>query len=109
MRPAVTYKPCATSSREQTSNITTLAQFEDENIWIKNRNDAEIGEKSDDESTMPTLLSEEEIDAMDSGDESYHDIISMEMLEDISDASQSQSNVNQIEARYKIRDRIKQR
>ena len=58
---------------------------------------------------MPTLLSEEEIDAMDSGDESYHDIISTEMLEDISDASQSQSNINQIEARYKIRDRIRKR
>ena len=32
---------------------------------------------------MPPLLSEEEIDAMDSGDESDHDLISTEMLEKI--------------------------
>ena len=30
---------------------------------------------------MPPLIIEEEIDAMDSGDESDHDLISMEMLE----------------------------
>ena len=49
------------------------------------------------------------MDAMDSGDESYHDIISTEMLEDIRDGSQTHPNVNRIEARYKICDRIKQR
>ena len=46
---------------------------------------------------------------MDSGNDSYHDPISMEMLEDISDGSQSHPNVNRREARYKIRDHIKQR
>ena len=40
---------------------------------------------------------------MDSGDESDHDLISTYMLEDIIDVSQSHPNVNQIEARYKIR------
>ena len=58
---------------------------------------------------MPPLLSEEEIDAMDSCDELYHDPISTEMLEDIRDGIQSHPSVNIIEARYKICDRIKQR
>ena len=44
-----------------------------------------------------------------SGDESDHDMISTEMLEDISDGSHTHLNVNISEARYKIRDRIKQR
>ena len=46
---------------------------------------------------------------MDSGDESDHDPISTEMLEDIFDGSQYHPNVNRIGARYKTRDRIKQR
>ena len=46
---------------------------------------------------------------MDSGDESDHDIISTEMLEDICDGSQTHLNVNRREARYRIRDRIRQR
>ena len=49
------------------------------------------------------------MDTMDSGDESDHDPVSTEMLEDICDRSQSRPKVNKIEARYKIRDRIKQR
>ena len=44
---------------------------------------------------------------MDSGDESDHDLISTQMLEDISDGSQSHPNVSKREARYKIRDRIR--
>ena len=58
---------------------------------------------------MPPLLSEEDMYAMDSGDESDHDLISTEMLEDIFDGSQTHPNVNRREARYKIRGRIKQR
>ena len=46
---------------------------------------------------------------MNSGDESDHDIISTEMLEDISDGSKTHPNVNRREAGYKIRDRIRQR
>ena len=49
---------------------------------------------------MPQLLSEEDTDAMDYGDESDHDIISTDMLEDIRDGSQSNPNGNQREARY---------
>ena len=87
-------------------DIITLAQFEEWNILTKTFNDAEIG---DNDSIMSPLLSEEDIYAMDSGDESYHDLISTEMLEDIRDGVQSHPNVNQIEACYKILDRIRQR
>ena len=47
--------------------------------------------------------------AMNSGDESDHDLISTEMLEDICDGGQTHPNFNRREARYKIRDRIRQR
>ena len=43
------------------------------------------------------------------GDESDHDLISTEMLQDIRDGSQTHPNVNKREARCKIRDRIRQR
>ena len=43
------------------------------------------------------------------GDESDDEPMSTEMLEDIRDGSQSHPNVNRIEARYKIRDHIRQR
>ena len=70
-----------------------LAQFEEGNIWTKTRNDAE---SDNDDSIMPPLLIEEDMDSMDSGNESDHDLISTEMLEDIHDVSQSRPNVNQI-------------
>ena len=54
-------------------------------------------------------MSEQDIDAMNSGDESDHDLISTEMLENIRDVSQTHPNVNIREARYKIRDHIIQR
>ena len=46
---------------------------------------------------------------MESGDESYHNIIYTEMLEDNRDGSQYHPNVNRREVHYKIHDRIKQR
>ena len=108
MRPSITYTPCATSMREQTGDIITFTQFEEGNIWTKNINNAETGEESDDESIMPPLLSEDYMDAMDSGDESDHYLISTKMLEDISDGSHTHQGVNRREARYKISDRISQ-
>ena len=45
---------------------------------------------------------------MNSGDESDHDIISTDMLEDICDGSQTHPNVNRRESHYKISDRIRQ-
>ena len=44
MRPAVTYTPYATSSKEQTGNIITFAQFEEGDILTETRNDAESGD-----------------------------------------------------------------
>ena len=58
---------------------------------------------------MPPLLSVEETNALDYANESDDKPLSMEMLEDIRDGSQSHTNVNRREARYKIRYRIKQR
>ena len=49
------------------------------------------------------------MDAMNSGNESDHDLISTEMLEDICDRSQTHPNFNRGEVRYKICDRIRQR
>ena len=49
IRPAVTYTPCATSSREKTGDIITFTQFEEWNILTKTRNDAESGDESDDD------------------------------------------------------------
>ena len=39
-------------------------------LLSETRDDAEIGNESDDDSIMPPLISEEEIDVMDSGDDS---------------------------------------
>ena len=69
MRPSMAYTPCATSSREQNGDIITFTQFEEGNLSSETPNDAESGDKSDDDSIMPPLLSEEEIDAMDSVNE----------------------------------------
>ena len=49
------------------------------------------------------------MDAMTSGDESDHDLISTEMLGEICDGSQTHPNVNRREAHYNICDRIRQR
>ena len=109
MHPEVTYTPCVTSLREQTWNIITFTKFEEGNILTKTRNDAESGEEFDEKPIMPPLLREEDTDAMNSGDESDHYLISTEMLEDIRDGSQNHPKSNRREARYKICDNIKQR
>ena len=44
MRPSVTYTPRDTSSREQSGNIITFAQFEEGGLLIKTHNDAEISD-----------------------------------------------------------------
>ena len=54
------------------------------------------------------MVSEQDMDDIKSGDESDHDLISTEMLEDIRDGSQTHPNFNRREARYKISDRIRQ-
>ena len=91
MLPEVTYTPCATSSKEKAGNIITFTQFEEGNILTKNRNDAESSDEYDNESIM---MSEQDMDSMTSGDESDHDLISTEMLEDMRDGSPTHPNVN---------------
>ena len=86
MRLAVTYTPYATSMKEQTGNVITFAHFEEGNILTKTFNNAESGEESDNKSIM---MSKQDMNAINSGDESDHDLISTEMLEDICDGSQT--------------------
>ena len=74
------------------------------NILTETRNDEESGDKSDSESLM---MSEQDMENLDSNEKSDHDLISTEMLEDICDGSQTHSNVNKKEAHYKIRDRVR--
>ena len=57
----------------------------------------ESGDESDDKSIMPPLLSEEDMNAMEYGDQSDHDILYTEMLEDICDGSQTHPNINRRE------------
>ena len=80
MHPEVTYTQYAMSLREQTCDVFTFTQFEEGTVWTKTRNDAESGDKSDNESIM---MSKQDMDAINSGDESDHNLISREMLEDI--------------------------
>ena len=91
MRLAVTSTPYVTSSKEQTGDVITFTQFEEGNILTETRNDAEIGDESDNESIM---MSEQDMENINSGDESDHDLISTEMLEDICDRSQTHPNIN---------------
>ena len=69
MRPSVKYITCATFSREQTGDIITFKQSEEGKLLSESRKNAESGYKSNNNSIMPPLLIEEEMDVMDSGDE----------------------------------------
>ena len=106
IRPAVAYGPYATSPRKQTGDVITFAQFEEGGILTETCNDAESGDKSNNESV---IMSEQDMDAINSGDESDHDVISTDMLEDICDGSQTHLNINRREARYKICDCIREK
>ena len=74
VRLSVTYTRYATSSKEQTGNIIMFAQFEEgvllsETCEYAESND-ESSEKSNDDSIMSPLLSLEESNTLDSGDDS---------------------------------------
>ena len=47
MRLTVTYNPYATSSKEQTGDVITFAQFEEGNLITENHNNTESGDESD--------------------------------------------------------------
>ena len=57
MLQAVSYTPYATSSREQTGNINTFTQFEERDLLSETRENRESGDKSNDNSTMPPIIS----------------------------------------------------
>ena len=77
------------------------------NLLSETCDNAESGDKCDDNSIMPPLLNEEEMCVMDSGDEYEDEAMSKEMLKYICDSSQSRLSVNRREACYEIRDFIK--
>ena len=52
MRPAVSYTPYAISSKEQTGDVITFAQFEEGNLLNKTCNDTESDDASDSKSIM---------------------------------------------------------
>ena len=49
LRLYVTYTHCATSPREQTGDITTFTRFEEGDLLSETINNAENGDKSDDD------------------------------------------------------------
>ena len=106
MRPTVTYTPYATSSKEQTGDVITLAQFEEGNLLTETRNDRESGDKYDSKSIM---MSEQDMENLDEKDKFDDNHISTETLHDIRDGNQTHPNIDKREARLKIRDRIKQK
>ena len=55
------------------------------------------------------MMSEQDMENLDSNENSDHDLISTEMLEDIRDGSQTHPKVNKREACYKICDRVSQK
>ena len=101
----VTYTPYATSSKEQTGDVITFAQFEEGNLLSETRNDTESGDKSDRESFM---ISKKEMENLDETEKFDYDLISTETLHDIRDGNQTHPKIKKREARMEIRDRIKQ-
>ena len=94
--PAVSYTAYATYSKEQTWDIITFAPFEEGNLSYETCDDAESGDKSNDNSIISPLISEEEMDVMDSGDEYEDEPMPTNISEDIRDGSQSHPSVNRI-------------
>ena len=104
MRPAVTYTPYATSSKEQTSDVITFTQFEEGNLISKTRNDTESGDESDSESVM---MSKKDMENLDKTEKFDDDLISTETLHDIRDGNQTHPSIDKRKARLEIRYRIK--
>ena len=88
MRPAVAYTPYATSSKEQTGNVITFAQFEEGNLLSETRNVTESGDKSNSESVM---ISEKDMENIDEEEKFDDNLISTETLQDIRDGNRDPS------------------
>ena len=80
--------------KRKTGDIITFVQFEEGDLLYETCDNAEISVKSDDNLIMPPLISKEEMDAMDSVNESDDETMSTEMLEDIHDGSQYYPRIN---------------
>ena len=93
-------------SPPQTGDVITFAQFEEGNILTETRNNAESCDESDSKSIM---INKQDMENIDSNEQSDDDHISMKILEDILDGSQTHPNIDKREAHHKIRDPIKQR
>ena len=106
MCPTVTYTPYATSSKEQTGDVITFAQFEEGNLISETFNDTEIDDKSDSESTM---MSKKDMENLDEKEKFDDDLISTKTLHDIRDGNQTHTSIDKREARLAIRDSIKQK
>ena len=91
MRPAVTYTPYATSSKEQTGDVITFAQFEEGNLLSETRNDTESSDESDSKSI---IISKNNMENLDETEKFDNDLISTEALHDIRDGNQTHPKIN---------------
>ena len=62
MRPTISYTPYATTSKEQTGDVITFAQFEEGNLISETCNDIKSGDESDSESIMMSKKDMENLD-----------------------------------------------
>ena len=106
MQSSVSYIQYTTSSKDQTDDLTMLAQFEEGILLLGTCDDTEIGNVFDDDSNIAPLISEALIDARSPGDEYYDEHMSTDMLKDICDGSQYHPRINRREAGNKIRDSL---
>ena len=56
MRSYVSYIPYYTSSKEQTGNIITFTQFEEEDLLSETHNNTKSGNKYDDNTTLALII-----------------------------------------------------
>ena len=112
IHPSVLYVPYDMYLKEKNVNIILFAHYEEGGLISEYRNIVERGDESgdsDDDSTLPQLISEAKFYEMSSGDESYAEPITTYMLEDICDVIQYHLSINRGEVLYNIFYRIKQR
>ena len=102
----MTCTPYATSSKEQTGDVITFAQFEEGGLISETRNNTESDDESDSESIMMSKKDMENIDEKEKFDD---DLISTEALHDIRDGNETHPSIDKREARLAISDRIKQK
>ena len=109
MQQTVSKKPYATYSKEKTGDIIKFVQLEEGNLLSKSCNNKESGNEYDEDSNLAPLISNEEMDAMSSDNESDDENMYTDMLENIRDGIQYDLRINRREARYEISDCFKQR